>query len=76
MQKYLSPRLFLAIVAVFGVFALSACAMPDTKTASTAGKAKVDPDEQEYVTGSRFPVKDKSQSNVTTSSDLSSSKAH
>jgi hypothetical protein len=73
MQKNLPLRLFLTVIAMSGVFALSACSTPGTQTASSTAKA--DPDEQEYVTGSRFPVKDKSQSNVSTSSTLQSSTA-
>ena len=74
MQENLSIRFPLKVAVLLAIFALGACAMPDAKTAGT-GKARIDPDDQEYVTGSRFPVKDRSQTNVQTGTDLQSSGA-
>jgi hypothetical protein len=72
MKKNLLLHCFPKIAAGLSLLLLSACAMPDAKPGA---RANADPDDQEYVVGSRFPVKDKSQTNVQTGADLQSSGA-
>ena len=63
-------RGIVSIAAVSATMLLGACAAPNAQNKSAAADDEPAPT---YVTGSRFPVKDKSQTNVQTGTDLQTS---
>jgi hypothetical protein len=69
--KFVGLKMILALVPT--LFVLGGCAVQESSSPGAA-RQSADKDDQEYVTGSRIPVRDKTQTGAqTTSTDIQSS---